>query len=160
VTNFSSTFKEALSLPETDEVIIVLITIDHSTFLSPIRVSSDGVDTLSRGDTYVSFPFDLRLPRDAPNGVYRAQLTVDNIDKQIVEALRLIPKGAAERPMVTMEIVLHSDPDHVEASMPDYILSAVSYNKLTVTGDLSVEKFLNMGFPHKMITPGNFPAAF
>ena len=146
----------ALNAQETGEVFIVLLTIDHVDLAAPIRVSSDAVDTVSNAETYIAFPFELSLPTDLEDGPPRARLRIDNVDRQVVQAIRQINSPAS----VLIEIVRGADPDTVEASFPDFELREVSYSALFVEGDLVVEQFSAEPFPAKSFTPGDFPALY
>ncbi len=54
----------ALYAEESGETLIILLTLTHPTWPTPIRVTSDSVDTSSRGLTFTAFPFDITLPND------------------------------------------------------------------------------------------------
>ncbi len=152
----SDTFKTEVFKQETSECFILLVTIDHADLAAPIRASSDGVDTVSRGNTFVSFPFELTLPSSSDEEPPQAKLVIDNVDRQIVQAIRSI----SSPPSVLMEIVLASDVDTVEIDCPDFELINVDYDSLTVQGVLTQERFLSEPYPHLKMTPANFPGLF
>jgi len=152
----SANFKTEVFKQETSECFILLVTIDHADLSVPIRVSSDGVDTISRLNTFVSFPFDITLPSDSEDGPPVAKLVIDNVDRQIVQAVRSI----SSPPSVLMEIVLASDVETVEVDWPDFELIDVDYDALTVSGLLTQERFESEPYPHLKFTPGNFPGLF
>ena len=150
------TTRQALYAQETGEAFLVLLTIDHPDLALPIRVSSDAVDTVSRGDTFLAFPFQLSLPDDTSNGPPRARLSIDNVDRTIVQTLRSI----ASAPTVLIEVVRGVEPDTVEAAFPDFELSNARYDVLTVQGDLTLESFLREPYPAAQFTPAGFPGLF
>jgi len=152
----SNTFKTEVFKQETSECFILLVTIDHADLSVPIRVSSDGVDTISRSNTFVSFPFDITLPTDSDEGPPTAKLVIDNVDRQIVQAVRSISSA----PSVLMELVLASDLETVEIDWPDFELINVDYDALTVSGVLTQERFTAEPYPSVKFTPGNFPGLF
>ena len=155
--SLSSTFMQAALAQDTDEVPIVLITIDHDEILDgPLRFSSDGVDTTSRGNTYYSYPFELTLPQDDADQLPRARLRIDNIAREIVQGIREISSA----PEVMFEIVLASDPDTVEMSMPDFKLKNAGWDSLVVEGELTVEDFADEPYPADKFTPAEFPGMF
>ena len=57
---------------------LVLLTLDHPDLDQPIRVTSDGVATISNGLLYDPFPFEIILPDDvegrAPRATFRQHL--------------------------------------------------------------------------------------
>ena len=152
----SLTFKQAVNAPETSEAFLILITIDHPDLSSPIRVTSDAKDTTSRSNLFVAFPFELTLPSDSENGPPRASLRIDNVDRQIVQAIRTISSA----PSVLMEIVLGSDPDTVEAAFPGFQLNRANYDVLVVSGELTMEQFLTEPYPAAGFFPANFQGLF
>ena len=152
----SLTFRQAVNAEETGEAFLILITIDHADLAQPIRVSSDAVDTESRGETFHACPFDLSLPDDPDQGSAAARISIDNVDRDIVIALRSISTA----PSVTMELVLASDPDTVEASFEDFELKHADYDALVVQGDLSIESFMSEPFPGDIFSPACFPGVF
>jgi hypothetical protein len=152
----SLTTRQALYAQETGEAFLVLLTIDHVDLASPVRVSSDSVDTQSRGETFVAFPFRLSLPDDGDDRPPRARLAIDNVDRTIVQSLRQIDSA----PRVLIEVVRGADPDAVEAVFPDFELSNARYDALTVQGELTLESFLREPYPAALFTPANFPGLF
>lgn len=150
------TLREAVYGQETGETFIVLLTLDHDDLANPIRVSSDAVDTTSNGNSYTAFPFDLKLPNDEEESVPTARLTIDNVSREIVQAVRTVT-GPVE---VTMQLVLASDPDTVEADFPDFQLRDVKYDALVVEGQLSLESFAQEPWPAGRFTPADFAGLF
>jgi hypothetical protein len=152
----SEALRRAVHAQETDEVFLVLVTIEHPELQQIIRVSSDAVHTVSRGETYLAIPFDLQLPEDGEDRPPRARLTIDNVSREIVLALRQIQAA----PTVTMEVVRASEPDLVEASFPFFRLQDVRYDALVVEGELGVEDLTSEPFPAARFVPSLFPGLF
>lgn len=154
--SISLTAKQAINAPETSEAFLVLLTIDHADIDPPIRVSSDAVDTISRGNTFVAFPFELSLPDDTDDRPPRARLSIDNVDRKIVKAIRSINSA----PSVLMEIVRGADPDIVEAAFPDFQMREIAYDALVVEGALTVEELEGEPYPARIFSPADFPGLF
>lgn len=161
----SNAAKAALYAQSTDEAFIILVTINHSTFTDPVRVASDPLELLpvagvrgvvSRGEEFVFLPFNIELPAQDDSGVAKARLSVDNISREIVAAVRTATSALS----INIEIVLASDPDTVEVSIEDFRLDRVTYDALTVSGDISVEYFDLEPFPARRFTPSDFPGLF
>jgi hypothetical protein len=146
----------SLLAEETGEVWVILLTIDHVELLMPIRVCSDAVNVVSRGETYISFPFELSLPDDTDGGPPRASLTIDNVSREIAEAVRSV----SSPPSVVIEVVRAAAPDVLEAVLPVFELRNVRYNVLTVQGDLQVEDLTAEPYPADSFTPANFRGLF
>lgn len=153
---FSAAAKAALFSAETEEAFLVLLTLSHADLATPMRVSSNGVDTLSRGNSFISFPFELTLPDDEENRPPRAKLAIDNVDRQIVSAIRAISSA----PTLLIEIVRAAAPDTVEASFVDFKLTNVRYDSTRVEGDLTIEDFTSEPYPAATFSPSLFPGIF
>lgn len=154
--SLSTTARAAIYAQETGEVFLLLLTIDHDDLDSPIRVVDNTEDVTSRGDTYVAFPFDIALPDESPDSISAVRLTIDNVDRQVVDALRSISTPAT----VTLEVVLASDPDTVEAGPFDLSLRSADYTAEVVTAELVYEDVLNEPFPGGRFIPSDYQALF
>lgn len=154
--NPSLAARMALNAQETDEAFLILLTLSHPSMSAPLRVTSDAVQTQSRGESFVPFPFELTLPDDDENGAPEARLAIDNIDRQIVQSLRALPFA----PLVLIEIVRAADPDTVEARFADFTLRDVTYDSRVVEGILGVEDFTAEPYPANVFAPGLFPGLF
>jgi len=161
----SNAAKQAMYAQETGEVFVILLTISHPDFIEDIRVASDIIDDLpeagvqgviSRDMEFVYLPFSVTLPQQDETGVARASITIDNIDRQIVRAVRKSNSALS----IKIEIVLASDPDSPEISIEDFKLERVNYDALTVSGEISVEYFDLEPFPARRFTPSDFAGIF
>jgi hypothetical protein len=154
---FTTPSRDAMYQQETGEAFVVLITITHPIIAAePIRVCSNATDVLSRGLTFFAYPFQLQLPSSDPTQPPKAQLKIDNVTPEIINALR----GLDTSPTVTFEIIRAKQPNIIEISMPNFILNSVQYDSLTITGDISVEQYLTEPYPKGTYSPGYFPGLF
>ena len=147
---------QAINAAETADAFIILLTIAHDNLEAPLRVSSDAADTISRGNSFTAFPFELTLPDDEDNKPPRARLIIDNIDRSIVRAVR----NLASSPRVTIEIIRAADPDVVEATFQDFRFTNISYDAKVVEGDLTLEDFTAEPYPGASFSPSLFPGLF
>ncbi|MGE0256917.1 MAG: DUF1833 family protein [Alphaproteobacteria bacterium] len=153
----STAFKRAAFSSQTDEAFILLLTIDHPTLAAPLRVTSDGADTVSNGETFVRYPFRLELVEDSEDALPRMRLTIDNVDRQIGQALR---EAAEVAPTVTAQLILGSNPDTVEAEFAEFRLEEVKWDALTVEGELTLDDLTALPYPFLSYTPSRFPGLF
>ena len=154
--SLSSAARQSVYAAETGEAFIILLTLSHASLAIPIRVTSDAVVTTSRGNSFIPFPFDLILPDDQDNRSPRARLVIDNVDRQIVQAVRSLSSAAT----VLIEIIRAASPDTVEAQFVDFKLTNVSYNAMRVEGNLTIEDFTSEPFPAASFSPSLFPGLF
>jgi hypothetical protein len=149
--------KRAVFAPESGEAFIILLTIEHPDIADgPIRLARNMVDIVSGGNTYLACPFEVDLPDQREDQLSRVTLRVDNVDRRIVLAVRQI----ATPPTVTLEVVLGSSPNTVEAGPFVFTLREVDYNALVVEGQLMFEDVLNERYPAHTFSPTFFPGLF
>lgn len=144
----------AMNAPQSGEVWLVLLTISNPS-IETIRVVNNNEDIVSRGNTYLAFPFEIELPGQDPDSPSSARLRIDNVDKRIVEAVRSI----STPPIITIEVVLASQPDTVEIGYTDLTLRAVEYDVNSVRGELTFESIFSEPVTLTM-TPNRFPGLF
>ena len=152
----SSAFLSALYGSRTTEAVLVLLTIDHDDLSTPIRLSSDEVDTTSNGDTYTAYPFKIQLPDDPENGVSRGRITVDNVNRLLVESVRSI----STPPTVDIAVVLSSDPDTVEIEFTGFEMTNITYDAYEVSGTIQIQSFSREPYPALAFLPNQFPGLF
>ncbi len=146
----------AFFAPETDEVVLLLLTIDEASLSEPIRVAHNTETVISRGETYVAFQFAIELPAESGDAPRPVRIQIDAIDQQVVKAIR----EAVGQPVVTLEIVLASDPDTVEAGPWIFRLENATYSAVTITGEISFEGVERVRSSSHSFTPHLFPDLF
>lgn len=154
--SLTTTAVQAANAQETGEVFLILLTISHASLSPSIRVVGNTEDIVSNGETFLAFPFEITLPDDAPESVAQVSLKIDNVDRQIVDAIRSI----SSPPTVSIDVILASDPDTIEAGPFNMTLLQSDYDVLTVTGELVFEDVLNEPFPGDSFDPVGFPGLF
>tara|TARA_Y100000310_G_scaffold331890_2_gene406357 strand:+ start:1290 stop:1787 length:498 start_codon:yes stop_codon:yes gene_type:complete len=161
----SATTWSALASQETGVVFITLLEIDHDSLDDPIYASSDPTETFSsglRGTTsdgteFLFFPFDLILPSQEEDTPPRARLSIDNVDREIVAAIR---EASGDPISVTVRVVTDADKDTSLVGDLVFALTNVSFDATTVSGDLSYEPLLDEPFPEGVFGPSDFPGLF
>ena len=155
--SISNTFKTAIFKQETSEIFHVLLEINHSSLGTPLRFANNTENVTSNSNVYTAFPFKIDFPPgDRDDQVPTIRLSICNVDRTIVEAIR----NMTSAPTVDVSIVLESDPDTVEVGPLQFTLKNVVYDALIVEGELGFEDILNEGFPKDSFTPNEFPALF
>ena len=160
----SNALKNAAYASQTDEAFLTLLTIDHETLDEPIRVTTDPFETLtsgvkgvvSNGIEYIALPFEITFPDENEDQLPRARLTIDNIDRSIILAVRQINSPAD----MNIKIVLASDPDTVEAEIKNFQLRNISADALTVQGELTTIQFDGEPYPAGRFTTSEFTGMF
>lgn len=148
---------QAILAQNTGEVFLILLTLNHATFATAIRVCSDAVDQVSRGSTYQHFPFDVTMPSEDDAGPPRVILRIDGVDRRIIEEVRRV---SGDPISVVLEVVLASTPDVIEAGPFTFSLRDVTYSALVVEGSLAFDDILNEPYPGISFTPTVAPGLF
>lgn len=152
----STAAKQAIYAAETGEVFLMLVAISHAQLATPLRFVSNTVDVTSRGNLYLGWPFRLALPAEYDDQLPTVQLQIDNVDRRIMEGVRALTSA----PTVTVEVILASAPDVVEAGPFDFTLRTCEYDALVISGTLAFEDVLNEPYPFQTMTPGHMPGLF
>ena len=110
----------------------------------------------SNGEVFTATSFAIAFPTDDPEQPPRARIQIDNVNREIVQAVRSIDTS----PAIQLDIVRHAAPDTLEITLPDFQLTNITYDALVVTGDLTFENFLQEPYPSPRFDPGRFPGGF
>jgi hypothetical protein len=152
--NLSAAALESIHADRTDRVWLTLLEIGGAGMAAPVRLVANPVNVVSRGYTYIGFPFRLDLPRQSGEG-RAARVEIDNTDREIVRLLRELD----DAPSALIEIVLAEQPDTVELSLAGLKLRNVEWTAQSVTGDLVFEDVLAEPACDTM-TPNRFAGMF
>lgn len=132
---------------------LVLLKIEHDDLAAPIRIVNNTVDITSGSDVYSAFAFEIRLPDSLEDAPPRGRLRINNVSREIGQAIRDISSAAA----VTLEVVRQDDPDTIEVSWPAMRLTNVRWDFLIVEGDLEFEDLTREPYPYLTFSPAEFP---
>lgn len=157
-------FYEGIHARSTDEVFIFLVTISHDDLAQPIYITNDTLDELSNGQRgvisngieFIYIPFQFVLPSLEKDSIPRAKISIDNITREIVAAVINIK----DPPEIRIQIALSSDPDYIEYDLQGFKIATVTWDAITVEGELTVEQFFGEPYPAVRFTPSRFPGLF
>lgn len=145
----------SLTTENTEEVWLVLLTIDHPTLASPIFLANNNEDVVSVGDRYIGLPFSIELPGEDAEEPGVALIQVPNVDREIVAAGRTISGPAT----CDIRVVLASQPDIIEVEFVGLILRDMEWDASMVRGRLRFESIVVEPLA-ETITPARFPGLF
>ena len=151
-----SSLVESAFAADTDQVWLILLTIDHTTLPEPIRVVNNLEDIDSRGDTYTACPFAISLPNQSEGGVPEARIRLENISQRMIRIIRTVDSEL----FVTIEIVRAEAPNTVEQSFEDFALKSVSADATTIEGVLGLSDTILTAIPIYTFSPSFFPGLF
>ena len=130
---------------------LILLEISHDDLVQPIRVVNNKESIVSNGDIYAGYPFEILLPDSSEDAPPTAKLRIDNVSREIGEAIRTITSP----PSVTIRVIRGETPDVIEAEFAGMKLTRVPYDGLSVEGTLEFEDLSREPFPAYTFNPAN-----
>jgi len=139
----------------TEQIWLECLTFEHASLGSPIRLVNDRADLVRTAGTFTAFPFEFQDFTRADDQSVIAMITADNVDQQIMTALR----GITGRPAVTYEAVLFDSPNTVERGPMEFEVLGFQSNLTTISLRVSFAlSFLSEAFPKDYHAPWNATA--
>jgi hypothetical protein len=122
----------------------------------PLYLVNNNEPFVSRGVTYQPYAFGITLPADDGESLPKVSLSIDNISGDIVEYIRAIK----DPPDIIAELVTSAYPDIVEKRLDFLKMRQVTYDAMTITGQLEVHNILSLAFPDEVYDPAHYPGLF
>lgn len=141
---------------ESSDPFLVLLTLSHPNFTTPIRLVNNTEEIISRGDVFTPFPFRIRLPADDGEQSRQVRLEIDNVSLELIDEIRSVTTAIS----VKLEMILASIPDTVQMSLEELQLQNVNYDKYRIEALLVLDNFLNVELTSERYNPSNFPGLF
>lgn len=152
----SNTFIQASNAVETGEVFLSLLEFTHPDLPDALYFVDNTVAIVSNGITYNPYPFRITLPEDNEGVLPSVDLTIDNVDQTLIEAIR----GFNNPPIVTLKIILASNPDTIEIQLDNLKLRNVKFDVFTISGKMVMDSPLGRKFPSGTYNPKQYLALF
>lgn len=141
---------------ESDDPFLMLVTLSHPEFQSTQRLVNNISDIVSRGETFIAFPMQIRLPGDDGETQREVAISFDNVGRDLIDEIRSITSPIE----VKIEMVLASNPDQVQIELGELKIKNITYDKSKISARLFVDDFLNTAMTSERYTPQNFPGLF
>ncbi len=168
----SEEYKKWVKEYDSDDPLVVLMTITHPTLSEPVRISSDATKfiqldsetqepiygTVSRDNTYYALPFRFILP-DQPettDSSVRATLAIDNVNRDYTDLIRNVDVS----PTLTIELCFASAPDTIIETLPVMMIEDIEYDVRTINLQLTIDDPRVQTFPALQFYPSRFPGLF
>ena len=153
---YSDAYRQAVNAKETGENLCILMTGEHPDLLEPIRINNSGRNLESRGNTFLACFIEAVIIDQDPDRIPQAKLTVSNIKREMVVALR-----STNIPCLwTIEIIRWSEPDYVEESYSNLELRNINYDEMVIQGDLIPRRLRKRKAVDYYFTPTTAPGLF
>ena len=150
----------SLNAPTTGEFWLALMTMEHSSFTSPIRLVANNEDVTSNGNVYTAAGLNTTLPDETPDGLPEVDVTFEDIDQTIVQQLRDIPAHTTDRPTMTLSVVLRSDPDSVQLGPWELEMLTFQLSRDSIQARVGIINVGREPFPGLTFEPASFPGIF
>ena len=108
------------------------------------------------GETWFARGMTLKLPADFSDGEPTGTLTLDNVLRDLIDAIR----STSSSPDIQVDFVSISDPATVQHGPFLFRVLSAPYRDLTVELQLGIDDFLNDAFPGFRFDPRNTPGAY
>lgn len=162
---------KAITLTETEDRDICLITLTHNKWTEPVRLSTDATTwlyndpasgepiygTVSRENTYLYAPIQATLPSSADEQPPEAKIIVSNVSRIITPYLMMVDQNY---PRVTIEVVNSAAPDVVDMSFPELDLDTATWDASTAEIGIVNNIASNEPMPWLRFVPAYFPNLF
>lgn len=135
---------------------LMLVTLEHENFPSPVRLVNNVKDIVSRGETYTAFPMTITLPVDDGETERTVQIEFDNTGLELIDEIR----SGTDPIDASIEMILASNPDTVQVEVGELKVREVKYTAQKITATLFLDDFLNTEVAFERYTPTNFPGLF
>lgn len=154
MTQYSDPARRNLLATSADEPFLILLEITHIDLDVPVRVVNDVQELVSNGNEFIACPFEISLPDDIGEQVPKAQLSVDNIGRELTQWLEYSNGGAGAKCRIMQ--VMRSYPDLLEYDIT-LDMSGMSITNQTVTAELGFQNTLNQPAVAVRYDPGSAP---
>lgn len=141
---------------QSEDPILILLTLNHVSFGAPIRLVNNTENIVSRGNTFLSFPFKIVLPIDDGESAREVSLEIDNVSLELIDELRTVTSAID----VKIEAVLASLPNEVQIELEELKINNVSYNATKISANLFLDNFLATEMTSEKYLPLNFKGLF
>jgi len=110
----------------------------------------------SRNNDFIFLPLEISLPSEDEAQAPKCSLVLNDVSRYAIPIVRTI----VGPPKITMELVLSSSPDVVEASFAGFYINSFTYNAESVTAELAMIDYEREPFPQHNFSPAYFPGMF
>jgi len=118
-------------------------------------VVNNDSDITSNGQLYTAYPFELTLAGDTLEDVPNVSVTIDNVDRMLVDALR----ASVKPPEFTIRVILSSQPDTVEFELTELKMVEVAVSDRAISASLTLDDVFTAAFGEQY-DPAQAPGLF
>jgi hypothetical protein len=157
--------------PDTGDRDIVLITMTHASWTTPVRLSTDATQwlyndsatgepiygTVSRGQTYLFVPIQATMPTSSDESPPEGRVAFANVGRVVTPYLKMVDQ---KYPRITLEFVNSATPDDVEVVWPELDLNSANWDASMAEVGVVNNIASNEPMPWFRFVPAHFPNLF
>lgn len=155
--NLSEAARRNLNATSATEPLLTLLEITHPDLAAPVRVVNDVQDITVAGSVFIACAFNLQLPEESDGRVPQAQLTVDNVGRELVQWIEL-SRGGIDAQCRILQL-LRSQPTVIEYDIT-LDMSGIEVSQTAVTATLGYVDFLSKQAVAISYRPETAPGCF
>lgn len=161
-TQLSTNAKEAMTAPETEEVLLNLLDVKYDGG-SILRVVDNNQEITSNGKSYTPCSFNVILPDQSSDGNKSCRLQIDNTDISIYRAIKsavIQSRNDNKDITCTAAVIMASEPDNYIEGPLTFILRNINADVNSITGELYDSYMHDKKFTTLTYNPNDFPGMF
>lgn len=152
--NYSDDLKVNVNRLDSLESLKVLIEITHPLLSEPVRVINDNCDLISKGNTFIAYPFDFKRAPDIENELPKGRITFSNVGRSFIKWLEE-SYGASDADLRIL-FARRSTPDVYENEFPCKITStSITPELITIDIVILANKLIQRGIRFNFNTERN-----
>lgn len=160
--NFSENAVRAMTAPETEEVLLHILTVKYDDEVL-LRVVDDKKELVSNGNTFIPCGFTVLLPDQTTDGNKTCRLQIDNSDIAVYRAIKAAAvRCINEKKKITCEaaVIMASEPDSYIQGPLTFVLRNITATVQSITGELYDLYMHDRKFSALTYNPEDFPGMF
>jgi hypothetical protein len=160
--NLTTNAKAAMTAPETNEVLLNLLTISYDG-QAILRVTDNKETIQSGGEDYEPCGFKILLPDQTSDGNKTCRLQIDNTDISIYRTIKsavIQSRNEKKEITCTAAVIMASEPDNYIEGPLSFILRNIKADVNSITGELYDSYMHDRKFTILTYNPDDFPGLF
>ena len=160
--NFSENAVQAMTAPETEEVLLHILTVKYDDEVL-FRVVDDKKELVSNGNTFIPCSFTVLLPDQTSDGNKTCRLQIDNTDIAVYKAIKSAAiRSINEKKKITCDagVIMASEPDAYIQGPLTFVLRNITATVQSITGELYDLYMHDRKFSAFTYNPEDFPGMF
>lgn len=137
--SFSNDLKINVNKLNANEMLLVLLEIDHPFLTSPVRIVNDNLNFVLDGNEFLAMPFQLDRQDDVRGELPKVRLTVPNVGRGLVKWID--GSGGGKGAKISVFLARRSDPNVIEEAL-ELGIESTTINMQVITFNLVIQNNL------------------